>query len=210
MKRNWTRIITALAAALLVPFAAQADVIGYNFSHGGFGILNIQTGELEEIDEEVVVSGMFFGSDDNEDGVLSDFELTGFMMQILEDGEVDFTFDSSEADDFEFFLTYFLDGNGKIDEEDEGIGLAAYLDDDEEELLLYLAFGGDDGLLPCETLGICGLIGIGEDIFDPDGFYYATKEFAQVTPNSVAEPASLVLLGLGMLAFAFARRRREL
>lgn len=227
MKR-WKTIIFSATALLFMPFAGQADPIGYNFSQGGFVCFD----ELYENDSdsdsgepstpcdnvpdgaELSVEGMFFGEDLDEDGFLdSDAgELTGFMMALLVDDEVDFEIDIADVEDGDFFLSYEL-GSGIIgDNPDEAILFIALLEDFEVEVLLYLTAGIEEFILSCELEGICGLVAFGDNddgFFGPDSLFFVTDELAQVSPKAVSEPGTLLLLGAGLIGIGLMRRRRH-
>ena len=209
---TYKKLLFSAVALLFMPLITNAGPIGYNFSQGGFECFDGFSEDDDDIcelfpdDFDLSIGGMFFGSDLDEDGFLSsdEGEVTGFMLEILVDDEVEFAIDIEDIEDGEFLLAYEI-GSGFIDTEDEGILFLALLDDIIDDGFLYVAVGGDS-FLPCESEEFCGLFAIG-DIFGGDALAFATSELVAVSPKRVSEPGTLLLLGAGLIAMGLRRKR---
>ncbi len=171
----------AFLAVLLSPMAANAGLIGFNFSQGGF-------------DEGADVTGIFYGQDLDGNGQLSSFagEITYFSMSFSGNSIVG-AFSLGFLD--LFGLVYDLDGGDLgdgISLDVEGIG----------------AFGGRyEYAAGPGPFGICG---IGLDcayVFDFDtGAETLSQELVLI--SRIPEPGTLALLGIGLLGMGLSRRRK--
>ena len=186
------RIRLIVAALLVTPFAATADIIEYNMSWTG--------------NDGYTVEGMFSFDDALVGAQADESELISLMLTAFEpDGDALKTYDLTNQDNSYFNFHFDLATQSILQSgfttSDTGFVFGAFAATDD-----YF-FGG--GITGCAQSGNPGIVlsiqgGCQSQVLDFGG------SILTVTPkNSVPEPGTLALFGIGLFGMAASRRRKK-